>query len=526
MGASRDKKMRRLAADTAAPAASKKTEEKTSGYMKKVIAIVVAVAIVAALVLVFNSSLLYRHGAAVSVGGTDYSVAEFNYFYNSAYNALYQQYYTLYGNNASRYMPDTTKSLSTQYVDEENGTTWADYIESMTLMRMNNMTMLCKNAEAEGFELSESSAKRIDESLETLPEAARSFGVRTVKAYLEYIYGKGMNVDILRKCSRMEALATEYSAYRADLYEFSDEEMDTYYDENLAEDNDYITYRRFFFSGSSSDGTNAKGTMLDAKEKAVEFQSRVTDEQSFIDLAYEYAEDDVKSTYEDPGATLSGGYGASLTSSYYTDWLKEAERKPGDCVVLPDPEEENTLDGYYVIYYVDRDSNDYPSVNYTYMYVPVATVSRDSFDSDEAYYKAVTDATAGAASAANEIGDSWKADNSDENLAALRTQYASSISDTGNGKRDGKYDMSAKISEWLFDESRQVGEVTVIDSDYGSGYYIIRFDGTDILRSRALAKSELGSEAFAQWQEENSAGYKSTLKGLIKLTKKIPAMGG
>ncbi len=525
MGASRDKKMRRIAEMTET-APSKKKEEKTSGYNKKAVIIAAVVAVVAIVVLVFNSSLLYRYGTAVTVGGEDYSAAEFNYFYSSAYNNIYQQYYQIFGDSARQYMPDTTRPLSEQYEDESTGTTWASYLESMTLLRMNTVTMLCKNAEEEGFKLSDRAASQIEESFKTLPDAARSIGLRSVKGYLEYVYGKGMNEKILRKCTRMEALAMEYSTYRAEQYQFSDEELDTYYDENLANDYDFVNFRRFFFSTTPADGEDAETAKANARARAIEFQSRVTDEQSFVDLAYEYAADDVKATYEDPDATLMGGYGTSLNSAYYHDWLLDNQRATGDCAVLPDPDEETSMDGFYVVYFIDRDVNDYPSVNYTYMYIPVGSVSRDAYADDEAYYKAAADATAGAVSLANEISESWSADPSDENYDALLSRYADSIGDSDTVKRDGKYDMSDNVISWLFDPGRKAGDVTVLDSQYGNAYYVMRFDGTDIYRSRALAKNEMGSQAFSDWQEEVSADYKSTLKGLMRFTKKIPALGG
>ena len=85
-----------------------------------------------------------------------------------------------------------------------------------------------------------------------------------------------------------------------------------------------------------------------AEALAKEFQSKITDKQSFITLASQYAADKDKETYKNPDATLIVGSSLSSSNSTTAEWYKDASRKAGDNTVI-----ENSLN-YTVLYFKDR----------------------------------------------------------------------------------------------------------------------------------------------------------------------------
>lgn len=106
MSASREKKARQEfnASGAVDPKAAREAQERAkqrrSNWLYGGIAIVFV--LVAAALLVWNSNVIQRGSAAVTVEGETYSAAEVSYFYHVAYNSIAQnQYASYYGLSTS-----------------------------------------------------------------------------------------------------------------------------------------------------------------------------------------------------------------------------------------------------------------------------------------------------------------------------------------------------------------------------------------------------------------------------------------
>ena len=122
MSASKDKKLRKqqIAEGTDKRTAAQKAEkakQRKSAITYTLVAIVLVVFF--AFIFIYNSSWPSRHMTAVTVDGTDYSVAQANFYYSNSYMNFYNNYAT-YINYGMFFDPQ--QSLADQ--DYGDGTTW------------------------------------------------------------------------------------------------------------------------------------------------------------------------------------------------------------------------------------------------------------------------------------------------------------------------------------------------------------------------------------------------------------------
>ena len=120
----------------AARAAAKKA--KTKKILITVAVVLAAVLIITPLALFANGSV-YRLANAATVGDIKFSVAEYNYFYQTSFVNTYNNFYNTYGEYASQLLdPDTPLDEQT-YSD---GVTWADHFRDAALSDMQEVAML------------------------------------------------------------------------------------------------------------------------------------------------------------------------------------------------------------------------------------------------------------------------------------------------------------------------------------------------------------------------------------------------
>ena len=94
------------------------------------------------------------------------------------------------------------------------------------------------------------------------------------------------------------------------------------------------------------------------------------DEQAFIDQAYQNASSDTKDSYKDDAYSLKSDIRySSATSSYnqdLADWLFDSSRQNGDTTYIAGN------DGYFVAFYVGRETHDYNLVNVRHILISVS----------------------------------------------------------------------------------------------------------------------------------------------------------
>ena len=263
MSASREKKARQEfnASGAVDPKAARQAEERAkqrrSNWLYGGIAIVFV--LVAAVLLVWNSNVIQRGSAAVTVEGETYSAAEVSYFYHVAYNSIAQnQYASYYGLSTST--PLTQQSLSDMaktLLGVSEDMTWDAYFKDAAKKSLIQITMLKKGAAEKGITWNDDMQKELDSTMETLASYAKSAG-KSEGEYLKQLYGSNMTKKIFQGILKDTIIASHYQQDYIDSLTYTDEEVETYYNEHK-NNFDVADYEYIYFKGTADSTKDADG---------------------------------------------------------------------------------------------------------------------------------------------------------------------------------------------------------------------------------------------------------------------------
>ncbi len=556
------------------------TRKKGSGDSAKVISIIVYAVCIAA-VLALCCFGLYQFGVpqkimpALTVGDRTYSVAEYGYYYTTVF-----QNYANSQNSLGISMLDTSKDPALQTTTDEDGNTitFDELFRNTVKENLETADHYLKLAKEEGVTLSDENKAEIDSTIAELDSYAKQYGY-SASRYISVLYGKGLNVKKFRSLLEDQYLVSQYMTdENADLYAaITDDEIEEKYAEDPSA-YQLVDIRLLGKALSSDDGTDTEATGTDAEAdtvkaqaeaKAEEMLGKITDEASFIELAKEYCDEGDRETFESETASLVKGLKKSIVSSNIgsdlADWLYDSARVTGD-------KRTYTTDDYaYVLYLIKpayRSEDRLASARHILI----------SFDSVKSTLAAQTetgeDATATDASLDDttvktvEAADGTKVTNegtsyssevvlktyeqakevldlfnngekTEEAFAALAEQYSADTGSVGENATNGggglyenieKGQMVEPFENWVYDESRQPGDIGIVMTNYGYHvmYFVSRADepawkadirnsiGDGIVASATDAlKEELGDitteKAFYNF------AWKSALKNINKL---------
>jgi len=489
MSASKQKKLRKEQEDERLSAQrQEEKKEKRKSIRNTIIGVIVAVVIVA--ILVFNSNLFYRHFTAVTVGDENYTAAELSFFYNSTYNSYVQNY----GSMLSYMGLDTSKPLKSQSYDENQS--WADFFKETAVNQMQSVTTLWKEAQKEGFVLSDEQQAELQSLITSLDTVHEGTGVSN-KRYFSAVYGKGVTKEIAAEMMERSYIANCFSQFKGESFTYTADELDSKYEEN--KDNyDKYEYMSVFVSGAADEenGIDEETAMADAKKKAEAIVKGVKDDEDFIKNAKTEADNEVSPQ------TQSG----SSLSADYADWMKDASRKEGDTTVA----EGST--GYTAVYFISRDDNDYDTKNVRHILIKAEADENGEY-TDEAKDTAKQKA--------EDILAEWESgDATEESFAALEEQYSEDKnSSTGELNSDGIYEnvpqgqMVQEFNDWIYDDSRKTGDTGIVfneDSSY-CGYHVMYFVGDGENYRDVLADNDLRNEDYQSWYDAALANYPTSM---------------
>lgn len=508
MSASQQKKTKgsdRFAGLNARQKAELEAQLKAKKEKRTVTIVCVVLVLLIAFLIGINSNLLYRNATAVTCGDVKYSVADFSFYYKSAYNNYVEQY-----SSFLQYMGlDTSKPLRSQtYPGSDDGTTWADYFKTQAMSNMASDTMLYTRAMEAGFTLSEEDQATLDSNLTAYESIYVGTGFDSADAYIAAALGKGLNLERVSELITRNYIASKYGESVNESYEYTEEELLANYEENK---DDYDTYSFLLSQVSGAapeDGSiDSETAMAEAKEKADQIAAKDTGSDDTDDS------DDDDEDAEDPGvtsfkqkalalngtdATQSRTQGKDL-SSVYGEWLKDSARKSGDTTVIEDGT------NYYVLYFIERDNNDYKTPQVRHILIRVEADAEDTY-TDEAKDAALEEA--------EKILAEWKdGDATEDSFAVLANTYSE---DGGSNTNGGYYDnfakgsMVASFDEWVYDSSRKSGDTGIVYNE-GSyvGYHIIYFVGYGDTYRNYLSDADLRSEDYEEWGLEQMESFEA-----------------
>lgn len=498
MSASREKNKRREQAQTSAPEV--KHEEKKGMSRGGKTALGIAIAVVAIAVIVFfsmlSSGFFARHTTAATVGTHKLSPVEVNYYTGDAHNSFYNSM----GSYASMFF-DSTKSLSEQTctISDDENLTWADYFQQQGLQTAAQTYAVYDEAIASGFTMTAAQEQSVTDQIDQLREYVKTYAAdyyTTLDAFLVAQYGVGCNADSYAEYLRVSTLASAYANSVSKSYTYTTEQIDAEYTENPA-DYDTVSYRYVYFAAddyaeeSDSDEELSEEVqnelltleLAQAKTDADAMLAAITDEQSFIDLAMARAE--ANATEEETVSaddSLASDFGYSSVPSAAADWMFNDARVAGDSACL------EADAGYYVVYFLSRNDHADGTKNVRHILISPA----DS--SDEA---SVAEARATAESI---LAEYQSGDQTETAFEALGEKYLADGTSAEAAQYENVYQgqMVEEFENWLFDESRQVGDAAVVDTSYGS--HVMLYCGDGALNHRqALAESSLRSDDYNAW---------------------------
>ena len=198
--------------------------------------------------------------------------------------------------------------------------------------------------------------------------------------------------------------------------------------------------------------------------------------------------------------------GSSVPTSY-AEWLLDSSREPGDATAIA------TGTSELVVMFLDRDTNDYPTVSFRHILAQAEDTDGDGSFSEEEINAAADEAEG--------IYDEWQeGDATEDSFAALANERSD---DGGSNTTGGLYEEVSKgtmvdpINDWLFDDARKAGDTTVVsyEGDNYTGTHVLYFVGQDDMTyAHAQADTALRSEAYNTWSEEHMANYEATTSHL------------
>lgn len=505
----------------------KAKKEKTIIKTGCILAVVICVCIAA---WKFYDNYQEKHGPYITVGSHEIQKAEFDYYYYSSLNS----FVSTYGSYLSYFGLDTSKPLDQQQYSDTM--TWDDYFQQQAVNQLKNVYALTDEANEKGFEYDASSD--YDDMVTSIQSYAQQQGV-SADEYCKSVFGSDATLEGIKPYVEMSGLASAYYNDIEDNIEVTDDEINTYYDEN--KDNyDSVDYRvckieadmpeeeteaeteaQTEAAAESTSETTAESAsetavtenqtetmsaeeseaaakaeeeakaaaMAEAKAKADEMLSKIKDEASFEKVYDKYASDtSVDSLNTDKKKS-------SISPTDVANWLFEADRQAGDTTVI----EDTSNNAYYVVYFKDRYLDHTKTVDVRQILISADTSSSDAAETDEtetaatgetetaetesaeAQEQAKEDAKAAAKVKAEQILKDWKSgDATEDSFAELAKTYSD---DTGSNTNGGLYEavkegqMVTNFNDWCFDATRKPGDTGIVESDYG--YHIIYFIGED-----------------------------------------------
>ena len=308
----------------------------------RVLAIVVAVALVGGLLVFFG--VPQKLSPAVKAADRTYSVAEYNYYYTATFLTYYNQAYSYdsqYGEGMGKLFtgfditisPDKqTKTVEVDGITEEEGVTLAEgettavseesttkeitfteYFHDQAVAAMEQNAYYLKLANEAGITLTEDQLAEIDEQIETIQGYADN-NEYSLSRYIALQYGRGLNEKILRNLMEEQSLVDAYLESLEDdiAAQITDDEIEEVYNEDPTE-YQVVDIRLFgfpleaYYTADAEEGEEVEIPHTDEEqaERAAEFVEKATSVEEFIALAYEYADDDEKSSFESEDATAA-----------------------------------------------------------------------------------------------------------------------------------------------------------------------------------------------------------------------------
>lgn len=519
MSASRKKQERKLA--EAPELSAREQEEMVKAAQRKRNTIIytiigVVAVILAAILLIWDSGVFQRNATVATIDGEKVTPAQvaFHYYNNELANTAAN--YSQYG-IAMPYSPsESAKDQVIEAADIEEwagygftldesyvGKTYHDYFLDSALETLRTEYAVLAAAKDAGYTASKLVDAKVESEmaeLESTIEAYMSYGYNfNTKTYLKQLYGSSMTVKAFRDCVENYELASEYyTANRKAIADYTDAELETYY-EGHANDLDSVHFYFRVFDGTAETTTDAEGNtvqptdeetaaaMAKAKEEADAEAAKVKGNLSAVEGNEDYTEQ--KGHLE-------------TTTSFYYDWVMDPVRQAGDATVF-----EGTS-SYYVVVFSDRFRDETATADVRHILVEAKNEDDPATEDVNESTEDPTDETfAAAEKKAQELLAQWESgDKTAVSFGLLANEYSA---DSGSNTNGGLYsvvaqgDMIGDFNDWVFAEGRQAGDTGLVKNteSYVQGWHVIYYQAENEPVWKVTARDALWAEEVADTME-------------------------
>ncbi len=484
---------------------------------------IVIVILVAALLIWHNFFYGNKNAVAATVGDHEYTTTEVAYYYNSVANNYISQaqQYSQLGMDMGY---DTSLSPSEQTYNEEEGTTYADYFLQQALDQLQRVTILCDAAEQEGYTLSEEGQQSVEDNMDALYTYSVQSGAGSEESYLRMIYGRNMTKSLFEEMLTNAILADEYAQSKSDSFTYSDEDLETYYEENAASLDSYEYRYCYIYADIPESTTDEDGNTVEPTEEetqaamdaaSAEADAMVAEVQSGTDFntaAQNHVDEDTAESYTDPEYNHQTDTLGSSLSSTYQEWLTDDSRQAGDVTSI-----EMEGSGYCVVQFLgrERDDSSYQTLTYRNIEVVAETTHNDEDDTD----LPTEEQRAAAESEAQSLLEQWQSgDATAESFGTLAQENSDDESTRDNGglnENANRDNLSSTLTDWLFADDRQAGDTTIVEvtdsSGNVTGYQILYLESFGEIRWKYQATNSLRTDDYNAWYEDLQASYPAEL---------------
>ena len=403
----------------------KKEEEKERKSWKrfKIVSIVILAAVAVSIVFSIGTSFYNRYTVLnqtyFQVGDHDITRLEYNYYFNN----VYSNYLSMYGSYVSMMGLDTTVDLDEQTYPGNENMTWKDYFDQSAVEQIQQIKAMADEARENGFEYDSSEDMA---SYETEIAAQAESASVSESEYYALMYGDYATPSRIETFVEENLLASAYYNHLVEENQPADDEITAYYEENK-NSYDTVTYRSFYFEVDTSAGEETGSEETTAAETTTAAEE-TTVEETTLDTAEETAEETTAAEETTVEETTTG---AEETAAEETT-AAEAETETAS-------EEETGMTDEEIAAAMDE-------------------------------LKVQADEMAARLEAGEDFEDlcvEYASEDQKENYGG---------EEDGSLTEEGSYFGAPSVAaDWLFDESRQEGDITVLESESLNRYYVVQF---------------------------------------------------
>lgn len=396
-----------------------------------------------------------------------------------------------------------TADLKTEKLPEQAGEdkTWFEYIMEQAKNSAEQLLVLKESADAASYTMTEEDKQTVEEKVSAADISS---------------YGEGVTEEDVRTMYEMQMLVTSYVSHVMDEMQFTDAELEAYYEENkqsfdtcgLMGYNIYFQTKAETTADTEAESETEAETQMpqkDAKKLADElmaikehdaFEEKVKD----IYLNYEHQDEAMVDSMLSQIQSDSFGYQEGYELA---DWAFGEGVKAGDTYMI-----EN--DDHYSVYLMTREPSrdDTSTVNVRHiLFMPSdsSSASEEEDATSETSGKTLEDCR----KSAEDVLKEWESgDKSEESFGELAEKYTE---DPGSKSTGGLYEgvspgeMVTEFNDWCFDPSRKTGDTGIVETSYG--IHVMYFSGTGEPIWKTNAKSQLKNQNIDKWFEEQQALY-------------------